>query len=143
MPFGAGPQHDDVLAIVHGDLGQRVELRFAQRLEEQRVRLLAALVGRHVIRAFQVDRVHLVGLHEFQDLHHPGGLGRDLLDVLVVDDDVVVLLVLVALHQFAAGDRFVFRLADGDLLDARVVVFVQQVEADGLTARRAEEADGK
>ena len=136
--LGAGTQHDDVLAIVHRHLGQRVVLRFAQRLEQQRVRLLAAFVGRHVVGALQIDRIDVVGLDEFQDLHHLGGLGRDLLDVFVVDLDVVILLVLVALDQFAARHGLVFRLAVDHLPDARMVVFVEQIEADGFAARGAE-----
>ena len=75
---------------------------------------------------------------EFQNLHHLGGLGRDLLDFLVVDDDVVVFLVLVTLDEFAAGNGLVFRLAVDHLLDARVIRLMKQIETDGLAARGAE-----
>ena len=136
--LGAGPQNDDVLAVVHGHLGDAIVTGAPQRFVQQRVGLLAAFVGRHVVGAFEVDRVYLIGLDEFQDLHHLGGLGRRLLDVLVVDHHVVVLLVLVAFDEVGARDGLVFRLAIRDLLDAGVVVFVQQVEADGLASRGAE-----
>ena len=57
----------------------RIVLRLAQRLEQQRIRLLAALVRRHIVRALEVDRIHLVGLHELQDLHHPAVFGATFL----------------------------------------------------------------
>ena len=139
----AGPQDHDVLAIVHGDLGHAHTAALPQRFEEQSVGLFAAFIGRHVIGALKVDGVDLVGLHELQDLHHLGGFGRDLLDILIVDDDVFVFLVLVAFDDVAARDGLVFRLAIHHLLDARIIVFVQQVEADGFAAGRAEQFDGK
>ncbi len=107
-----------MLAIVHGDLGEGVVGRFAEGLEQQRVRLFAAFVGGHVVGAFQVDGVHLIALDELQDLHHLGGFGRDLLDVFVVDLDVVILFVLIALDEFAARDGLVFGLTVDHLLDA-------------------------
>src|ERR1017187_6436174 len=134
------PQDHDVLAIVHGDLRQRVIVRLPHRREQQSVGLLPAFVGRHVIRAFHVDGVHRVALHEFQNLHHLGGLGGDLLDVLLLDHHVMVLLVLVAFHQLAARHRLVLRGAIGDLLDARIVLGVQQIETHGLAARGAVQA---
>ena len=142
-PLGARPQHDDVLAIVHRHLGHAVVAGILQRGEQQRVRLLAALIRGHVVGTLQVDGVHLVGLDEFQDLHHLGGARRRLPDILVLDHHVAILLVLVALNSLRARDRFVFKLAIGNLLDARMVVLVQYVEADGFAARRAEQTDGK
>ncbi len=142
-PWAAGAEDHDVLAIVHGDLCDADVAGSFERVVQQRVGFFARLIGRHIERAFEVDRVHFVALDEFQDLHDLGGGGRHLLDVFVLDHHVAVLFVLVALDDFAARDGLIFRLAVNHLLDARVVGLVELVEADALAARGGKQLDGK
>ena len=96
-----------MLAIVHRDLGHAHVAGLLQSLEQQRVRLLAGFVRRQVVRGLKVDRIHLLGLDEFQDLHHLGRLGRHLLDLFVLDHHVAVFFVLVTLRRFrCAGSAY-------------------------------------
>ena len=130
-----------MLAIVHRDLGDAHVAGLLQRVEQQGVRLFAGFVRRHVVGGFEEDRVHLVGLDEFLDLHDLGRRGRDLLDLFVLDHHVAVFFVLVALDDFAARDRLVLGRAVEHLLDPRAVGFVELVEADAFAARRAVQSD--
>jgi hypothetical protein len=125
------------------DLRHAVVARLLHGGEQQGVGLFAAFVRRHVIGAVEIDRVDVFALDEFQNLHHLRRLRRDFADVLVVHHDVLALFVLVAFDDLVARDWLVFGLAIEYLLDARMVLFVELVKADGFAPRRRKQAHGK
>src|SRR5262249_49770745 len=141
-PLTARPQNHDVFAVVHGDVGHTHITALAQSFEQQSIGLFAALIGRQVIGALEINGIDLGGLHELEHFHSLGRLGGDLLDLFVFDDHVLVFFVLVAFDDVAALDRLVLRLAVKNLLHARVIGFVQLIEAYGLTAGSAVQSDG-
>ncbi len=107
-PVFARPQHHDVLAIVHRNPRDPHVAGLLQAVEQQRVGLLPGFVRRHVVGGLQVNRVHLVRLHELQDLHHLGRLRRHFLDFLVLDHNVAIFFVLESLDDLAARNRLIF-----------------------------------
>ena len=139
--FIARTQDDNVLAIVHGKLGNAQIAGFLQSVEQQRVRLFARLFRSHVIRRFEVDRIDLGRLHEFQDLHHLGRRRCDFLDIGVVDHHIAVFFVFVAFDDFVARDRLVLSRAEQHLANARAVRLVQLIKVDALAARGAVQFD--
>src|SRR5258708_2454183 len=94
--LAAGPQNYHVLAVVHGDAGHAHHAGLAQGFEQQGVGFFAGFVGSEVVRGFEINRVNLGGLHKLQNLHGPGGFGRDLFYFLVLNDHVFVFFVLLA-----------------------------------------------
>jgi hypothetical protein len=108
---------------------------------QQLVRLAPRRVGHRVVGGVVVEWIHFLALHEIENLHALGGRWRQLLDLLIVDQDVGVLGVLVALDDLAALDGAVTGRAIELLLDARVALFVELVEADLLAPCRREQAD--
>ena len=85
--------------------------------------------GRQIVGGVQVDRVDVAGVDEAVDVDGLAGLDLDLVQLLVGDDDVAVLLELVALHQVGAVDLAELRVVVL-LLHAVQRVLVQKVEGD-------------
>ena len=141
-PAFARTQEAGVLAVVHRDFSNGNELALFERLGEQRVGTASGFLRQHVIRGLEIDGVHIVGFHEFKDLHGLSGLRLDLLDLVGLDDDVFVFAEFVALHDLAALDHDVFDRADVLLLDALLVGTMQHVKRDAGTARAREQPYG-
>jgi hypothetical protein len=92
-------------------------------------------VGGEVVGAVGIDRVDVAGVDEAVDVHGLGGLDLDLVQLLGRDDDVLVLLELVALHQVGAVDLAQLGVMVL-LLHAVQRVLVQKVEGDLPRRRR-------
>src|SRR6185437_650858 len=114
----AGPQNDDVLAIVHGNLGYAHAAALAQGFKQQGIGFLAGFVRREIVGSVKENGIDFRGLDELEDFHGLGRLRRDFLNFLVVDDYVLVFFVLVAFYNIAALDRRVLKLAIERLLHA-------------------------
>ena len=132
-----------MFAIVHGHFRHAVIARLLQSGEKQRVGFLAAFIGRHVIGAFQINRIDVFAFDELENLHHARGFRRHLADIFLVNDNVLTLFVLITFHDLVARNRLVFGLTEKDLLDARMILFVELIKADGFATRGREQADGK
>ena len=106
------------------------------RLEDDCEGLLGDRTVRgQVVGRVQVDRIDVAGVDEAIDIDGLAGLDLDLLEFLVGDDDVFVLLELVALDQVGAVDLAQLRVMVL-LLHAVERVLVQQVERDLAGGRR-------
>ena len=94
---------DEVLLLAHRELADADHVRAGERLAQQRVGLLAALLRHQVVRRVEVARIDLVGLHEVDHLHRLARRRAHAREVLGGDDDVLALGVLVPLHDLVPG----------------------------------------
>jgi hypothetical protein len=131
---------DDALAARHHQPGDGELVLRPHRLAQHRERLLRhRAVRREVVRRVLVDLRHFLGVDEGLDIQRMVGLDLHRFEVLVLDDDVLLVLVLVAAHQVGALHQTqlgVHRLH----VDPVVRVLVELVERDPLarTRRRIE-----
>ena len=88
-------------------------------------------VGRQVIGRILVDHVDRVFIDEGLDVHRVVGFDPDRIEVGVLDDDVLLVLVFVALDQVRALDQAELRI-DRLHVDAVVGLLVQLIEGDAL-----------
>ena len=101
-----------------------------QRLGEQLVRAVRALVRPQVPAVLEVQRVHAGERHELGDLHRLGGGLLERLQLLGGEEHVLVTRELVALDQVVAGHDLVVHRAPELLLDAALALVVELVERD-------------
>src|SRR5713101_2066009 len=116
---------------------------FLERLGEERVGPLAALVRIELIGPVEVDPVHLRERHELSDVDGFGGLLVQGLELLWREEHVLALGELVALGHVVPLDDLVVLGTDVLLLEAGAALLVQQVEAPrGGRLARGKEGDG-
>ena len=113
--------------------------RLFHRHHQQFVCLRSALFGPNVIRRVEIQWVHLVHLHELQNLHYVRRRRLNLVELLLREQHILILFVLVALHNFRAFHISVARRAHQRLLQPRIAHFVQLIEADSFAARGREQ----
>src|SRR2546426_6438983 len=101
-----------------------------ERLREQLVRPLAALVGSEIVRAVEPDAVDLLGRQEFHDVDGAGGALFEGLQLIRREGDVLSLLEFIALDHVTTFDFFAVRGADVLLLQAGPVLLMEPVERD-------------
>ena len=101
-----------------------------ERLAQQPVGALAALVGAEVVDLLEVDPVDLGERDELDDVDGVGGLLVERLDLLGREDDVLALGELVALGHLVPLHDLVVLGADVLLLQPGAALLVQHVEAD-------------
>ena len=112
------------------------------RVDEQRVRLLAALVGHEVVRLLEVERIDVVEVDELLDLDLVTALRLERLDLRRLDDHVLALRDLEAALDPVGGDLFAGRVGDLAVADARAGSLLELVEAHVFVLRRADELHG-
>src|SRR6188472_3745853 len=127
----------ELLLVAHHVARDSDEPRLLHRPHEQRVRLLAARRGPEVARALEEDRIDFVHGNEVLDVDSPIRLARGRLEILVGHVDVLALGHLVAADDLVVRDRLSLLFADLLVPDPRVVLLVQEVEADVLLVDRA------
>ena len=130
--FTDGADDDEVALAASRVLCQRPTPRLLQRLRQQRVGAVAALVRREIVRLLEVDRIDGRRRQELADLD---GLRRLLfhrLQLFLVEEDVLPLGELVALRRLLARAGALVLRAEELLLDAVSAILVQHVEADLL-----------
>ena len=140
IPLSRGADRHHPLAARQHQPGDRQLVGLAHRLAQHDEGLLGhRAVRRQVVGRVLVDHVDLVGVDEGLDVQGVVGLELHRLEVLVLDDDVLLVLVLVALHQVRALDQPELGI-DRLHVDPVVGVLVQLVEADPLVraGRRVE-----
>src|SRR5215472_4768709 len=130
QPVLERPNEHQGLAAARGVLGDRALLGLPHRLAQEPKRPLAALFGAEVVSALEVQRIHLFGGNELSDLDCLRGGILERLQLVLVEDDVLILGELVALYHVVPRNRLVILRADVLLLQARVALFVQEVERD-------------
>src|SRR5262249_33085012 len=102
---------------------------------EQSVRFNARLAVRlEVVRLVEVEVRDLVGRYESANVERLRGGHPRLLEVLVGDDNILALRVFVALLDFTPRHLDPFLAAEALVLNAGVVLLVQQVERERLAA---------
>ena len=131
-----------MLGLADNDLAYANRTDLANCFTKQRVRLLAALLWKEVVRGLEVTGIDLVLLHKIENVYRLRLLQCSSLEVLVGDDDEFSLLVLVALHDLVPRDGFSVSLTHALILDRREIVFVQQPEADMIGTHSSSELDG-
>ena len=122
------PQRSEMLLVAEADLRDADLVLIGECLAQQRVGLRAGLVRDQVVGLLEQDRVDLVEVDELHDVDRAAGFHRHLVEVVVGEDDVAVLLVLVALHDVLEGDLFAVLLAHPLVTDPPVVGVVELVE---------------
>ena len=123
MPIGGLPHH----ALAHD----------GERLGGDRA------VGREVVRALDVHGIDHLRVGELDDVDDARRLGPDLREVLFVEDHVLALFELVALHEIGVGDLHLAGRTPPLLLNARAAFPMELVEADGRRRVRGwEHTDG-
>src|SRR5438132_1043005 len=101
-----------------------------RRLRQQPIGAVPALVGAEEVRFLDDLPVHLLLGYELRDLDRVGGLLFERLQLLRLEDHVLPLRELVALHHLVLFDLVAVLGADVLLLQTRAVLLVQPVEAD-------------
>ncbi len=132
----AGTQHDPRDA----DLAARLERR-----SQQCVRMLPALLGRHVVRAIVEDDVDIGGVGELDDVDSLGALRVQPCQLLVGNDRVAASLVFVTVNDTRPGNLCPVELAYVLAEDTTVVIGVEQVQreaAAGSACRHEPHRDG-
>ena len=99
-----------------------------ERLREEAIRAIAALVGAEVVDLLDVLAVDRGERDELDDVDHTRRLLLQRLQLFGAEDDVLILGELVALDGVIAADRVAVLGADVLLLEPRPTLFVQHVE---------------
>src|SRR5580704_2493482 len=139
--LGARADYDDVLSLVHRELGDGGVAGLFHGIEEKLVRFAAFVLGCDVVRSVEIERVDLVHFYKFKYFHRASGLRLDLVELFFVEEDVLVLFVFVALHDFVAGNLALAVRAVQRHANARLADVVELVEADALGARGGEQSN--
>src|SRR5438132_808896 len=129
-PVRLGTHRDEVLLAARRVLPHRHALRLLEGLRQQPIGAVPALVGAEEVRFLDDLPVHLLLGHELRDLDRVGGLLFERLQLLRLEDHVLPLRELVALHHLVLFDLVAVLGADVLLLQTRAVLLVQPVEAD-------------
>src|SRR5260370_1466250 len=140
--LGARPDNHDMFTLMHGELGDGSVAGFFHSLHEQLISLHSSVFRRDVIGGIKVERIHLTQFHELQDFHYARRRRLDLVEFLFVEQHVLILFVFVALHNFGPFHVAIANGTKQGLLEARVALFVELVEADSFAASRRSHADG-
>src|SRR5262249_6449331 len=111
-------------------------------LDQQRVRLLASLVGDEVVRLLEVERVDLVEVDELLDVDLVAALGTERVDLRLLHDHVLALRDLVAALDVVGGDFLTGLVGNLAVADARAGSLLELVEADVFALRRTDELHG-
>src|SRR5436309_11654681 len=97
-----------MLTIAQGDLRDGYLIGIFQRPLQEEERLDPDVLRLQVVRALDVQtKRNLVALDELDDVDRLGGLQRQLVEILFVDDDELVLSDLVSLQYFIEGHHMV------------------------------------
>src|SRR5260370_12934982 len=139
---GSGPDNHDVFQLMHGELGDGSITGLFHCFHEQLICLHSSVFRRHVIGGIEVERIHLTELHELQDFHDARGGRLDLVEFLFAEQDILILFVFVALHNFRPFDVSIANGTKQWLLETRMALFVELVETDSFAAGRSRHADG-
>ena len=136
------PDRDEALLAAHHDAPDRDLVERLHRVDEQRVRLLAALVGHEVVGLLEVERVDVVEVDELLDLDLVAPLRAQRLDLARLDDHVLALRDLEAVHDLVGGHLVAGLVGDLAVADARAGPLLELVEAHVFALRRADELHG-
>src|ERR1700716_3643311 len=101
-----------------------------QRLAQERVDLLAALLRSHPVGSLVVFGSYVRRLSEARNLDRLGCLRIGLAEVLVRQSDVLALLVLVAAHNIFPLDELAGALVVALVTNRREVALVEKVQVD-------------
>ncbi len=104
----------EVFAFLDGDLRNAEFFGSSQRLMEEGIRFLAALLWFEEIRFVKKLRVNLDLLNEIRDLNRVGGFDLHLLEVFIAQRDPFALLVFETFDDLVGRDLLLIGL--GDLL---------------------------
>lgn len=88
-------------------------------------------VGRQVIRGVLIDDVNGTGVDESLDVHRVIGFDPDAFQIRILDDDVFLVFVFVALHEVRTLDEAELRI-DGLHVDPVMGVLVKLIEGNAL-----------
>src|SRR5467141_617905 len=130
------PDNHNVFALMHGELGNGSVAGFFHGFHEQLISLHSSIFGRDVVGRIEVQRIHLIQLHELQDFHHARRGRFDLVEFLFAEQHVLILFVFVALHNFGPLHVAIANGTKQGLLEARMALFVELVETDSFAAGR-------
>ena len=137
----AGLDFDQVLAAVKRDLADTgLPLH---RFAHHRERFFGHFaVRRKIIRPLQIDRIDRRVVGERLEVDHPSRIDAHFLDVLVFHDDVASLLELVSFYDVSVRYLALALWTPALLLNARLTLGVQLVEAErGTSVGRREDLD--
>jgi len=138
-----GPQRGQVLPAPHHERRDTDLARPVQSRAQQFVDLLILLAaGGEVVGAVEVDRLDPVEVDEFGDLDRLGAAGRDLVELVRLDDHVLASVEFVALDDVGAVDFLAGALVDAAVADAVGGAALQLVEVDGVILGGGVKADG-
>ena len=118
-----------MFSITQRDLGDGHLSGGLERRAQEVVRLLAQLLGLDVVSAVEVQTwLDVVPRYELVDVDAVRGRERDVVQVLVIDDDVAVLADLEALEDLAVGNLMVTFCAPTLVADGRSVIGTELAE---------------
>ena len=123
-----------MLRLADDDLRDTHSSGCLQRVPEQRVRVLSALLRRQVIRGFEVAIVDLVGVDKIHDADRLVLVEGRRFQILLGQDDKLPSLVFEALDEIFPGNRLAFPLADAFIPHRRFVARVQHPELRPMIA---------
>ena len=131
----ANAQHGQRGPVAQRDRHQRHPVRGLERLPQQRVGLGAGLLRLEVVGLLEQHRVDLVTGHELLDADLATAVRRELLHVLVGEDDHLAVLGLVALGDVGVLDFLAVQAAGPLVLDPPAVLRMDLAERDVLALR--------
>src|SRR6266550_3735484 len=120
-----------MLTIAQGDLRDGHLIGILQRALQEAERLDPDVLRLQVVRALDVQTErNLVALDELDDVDRLGGLQRQLIEILFVDQDELVLSDLVSLQDLIEGHHMVIGGAMSLLLDRQLAMGAELPERD-------------
>ncbi len=132
--IAVGFDRRQVLAGSDDHFGDASFVRVRQNLAQQVVGAGPTLLRLEIIRPIKIHRIDLGQLDEINDVDRIGRFEVDALKVLVLQDDELPLLILVALHDLFPRNFFSIHLGDALVIDRAKILGAEQAEFQLLGA---------
>ena len=126
----------EVLPRLNHYLGDTDFVRVFKRVAQKRVRFIAAFLRLKIVRLVEKHRVDLLLIDEVLNVHRLGGLEINTLEIFVLQNHVLPLLVLIALHDLVPGDFLAILLCDAFVINGTQIALTQQTKLKFLASRR-------
>src|SRR5260370_10618250 len=123
----------EVFALAKGDLADAYLTGVFQRFTQNHISVIGILAWSQIIRGVKKHGVDFIHVDKIRDRNILRRLSRRVRKVLLVQGDVFVLRVFVALHQIVIRNFLATDLTDANVVDPSHVLFVQVVKVQSLT----------
>src|SRR5262245_40416765 len=108
-------------------------LAVLQRIAQERISFVAALLWLEIVRLVEKHRIDLFLIDEILDVHGLSGFKINALEIFILEHDIFPLLVLVALHDLVPRNFLAVLFSDTLVAHGAQVAFAQKTKAELLS----------